>query len=72
MSTLQKVEKGMLYADWKPTIRESSLEKVSYAGVAGNEREVFIVSYNMFILSYNVFIKSYAYKMFIWSYTVLL
>ena len=44
MSTLQKVEKGMLYADWKSTIRESSLEKVAWifspghAGVADNER----------------------------------
>ena len=34
----------MLYADWKSTIRESSLEKVAWifspghAGVAGNER----------------------------------
>ena len=44
MSTLQKIEKGMLYADWSSTIRESSLEKVAWifcpghAGVAGNER----------------------------------
>ena len=44
MSTLQKIQKGMLYADWKAMIRESSLERVAWifcpghAGVAGNER----------------------------------
>ena len=44
MSTLQKVQKKMLYADWKAMIRESRLERVAWifcpghAGVAGNEK----------------------------------
>ena len=44
MSTLQKVEKKMLYADWKSTISASSLERIAWvfcpghAGVNGNER----------------------------------
>ena len=44
MSTLQKVQKKMLYADWKSTISASNLERIAWifcpghAGVSGNER----------------------------------
>ena len=44
MSTLQKVRKEYLYADWVPLISASSLENVTWifspghAGVRGNER----------------------------------
>ena len=44
MSTLQKVKKELLYADWFKTLHESSLEKLTWvfspghSGVSGNER----------------------------------
>ena len=44
MSTLQKVQKKMLYTDWKTTISASSLERIAWifcpghAEVIGNER----------------------------------
>ena len=44
MSTLQKVQKKILYADWKSTISASNLERIAWifcpghAGVSGNDR----------------------------------
>ena len=44
MSTLQKVRKEFLYADWVPLISDSALESLTWifspghAGVQGNER----------------------------------
>ena len=48
MSTLQKIEKKMLYADWVKLIREGGIEMLKWifcpghAGVIGNERADFL------------------------------
>ena len=44
MSTLQKIEKGLMYADWLYSLQNSELQKITltfspgYAGVTGNDR----------------------------------